>query len=386
MIRLLMDGTPIAPDAKGVGRYAFHLCLQLAERLPSDWELQVLVRPASNRLFPNGFRAVLVPVEPASEIVNALYVIPHQARKLGSSLLLKTNESAGYVRGIPTVTVCHDIDQLITIAQAEKRNPVRVALEFCKGHLRRRALQNSDFVICNSEFTRKAVEEYYHIPPDRTALGYCAVDPRFYESSGLIDKDAVRKKYGVARFVLTFATGDARENFRCYPAIAARMMALGVHTCLLIAGLKRDQPYALALRDQLVAQGLVEGKQFVLEDFLGGERFGDLASLYAAADFYLDPSLHEGFGMQLIEAMACGTTCISSSRGALAEVGDKYVLFVDPTNVEDMAQTIKRAYDNGLQHRDNREQVSYTRKFSWDSAGKAVTEALLGVAAKLPIG
>jgi len=85
--------------------------------------------------------------------------------------------------------------------------------------------------------------------------------------------------------------------------------------------------------------------------------------------------------MQLIEAMACGTTCVSSPRGALAEVGDGHVLLVNPTNVDEIALTVKRAYEGRLHLRDNREQVQYTNSFSWERVGNTVTEILLKVAA-----
>ena len=382
MIRLLIDGTPITINPKGVGRYAYHLCLQLAERLPSGWKMQILLDPSGQVLFPKDFRADLIPVRRTSELSRALFVIPTQARRLKSELLLKTHESAGLVRGVPTITVCHDIDHLITAAQGEKRGPVRMALDLCKTRLRRRALENSDFVICNSQFTCSAVAKYYAIPAKQTAVAYCAVDPRFYELSVHVDKNEVRNAYGVPNFILAFATGDARENFHAYPQVAARMMSLGLQACLLIAGVRREHIYASSLRNQFAALGLQEGRDFIFEDFLGGDRFRDLVKLYTAADFYLDLSLHEGFGMQLVEAMACGTTCISSDRGALEEVGDKYALFIDPENAEEIAQVVKKAYECSMQKRDNQDQVSYTRKFSWENVGNTVVETLASVAAE----
>jgi glycosyltransferase involved in cell wall biosynthesis len=106
--------------------------------------------------------------------------------------------------------------------------------------------------------------------------------------------------------------------------------------------------------------------------------------LYSAADFYLELSLHEGFGMQLIEAMACGTTCISSPRGALTEVGSRYAIFADPTNPREIALVLRDAYQGGEHLRDNREQVQYTRQYSWDRAGSVVAGVLMQVAAREP--
>jgi glycosyltransferase involved in cell wall biosynthesis len=381
MPRLLIDGTPVIKNPKGVGRYAYNLCLQLSKRLPGDWLLQILVDRENVSVFPETLRAELIPVEPVSELARAFLTIPKQVKRLNPQVLLKTNDSAGHVRGTPTVTVCHDIDDLILKAQGGNRGVFRSAVDSCKQYYRRQALQRSDFVVCNSEFTREAVWSRYNIPHSKTAVAYCAVDPRFHQISQTTDKAAVRGRYGVTNFILAFSTGDPRENSRCYPALAARMAALGINTCLLVAGLRKSEPYAIGLRTEFIRLGLSEGQHFILEDFLGEDRFRDLAELYTAADFYLELSLHEGFGMQLIEAMACGTTCVSSPRGALAEVGGGHVLLVNPTNVDEIAVTVKRAYENGLNLRDNREQIRYANTFSWERVGSTVTEILLQVAA-----
>src|SRR5271169_5113938 len=117
MTRLLIDGTPVVPNPKGVGRYAYNLCLQLSKRLPEDWSLKILVHRGSISVFPEDLRAQLIPVEPVSELAMAFLVMPKQLSRLQSQLLLKTNECAGHVRRIPTITVCHDIDEFIVGAQ-----------------------------------------------------------------------------------------------------------------------------------------------------------------------------------------------------------------------------------------------------------------------------
>jgi len=381
MPRLLIDGTPIVPNPKGVGRYAYNLCLQLHRRLPEDWPLQILVNRCSVSVFPEELRAQLIPIAQVSELAMAFFVLPKQVTRLKSQVLLKTNDSAGHVGRTPTVTVCHDIDDFIVEAQAESRSLFRSALDTCKRHYRRQALQKSDFVVCNSEFTREAVRAQYGIQHSKTAVAYCAVDPRFYKISLVTDQAEVRRRYLVKRYVLAFATGDPRENSRCYPALAARMAGLGLNTCLLIAGIRHAAPYSNALRTEFIRLGLIEGRHFVFEEFLGEDRFRDLAELYTAADFYLELSLHEGFGMQLIEAMACGTTCISSPRGALAEIGNRFVFLVDPTNVDEIASTVKTAYEEKSHLRDNYEQVQYANTYSWERVGDTVAEILLQVAA-----
>jgi glycosyltransferase involved in cell wall biosynthesis len=386
MPRLLIDATPVAAHAKGVGRYALNLCLELTRQLPDDWKLHILVNRDGIGLFPLDFRAELIPVRRASELAHAFMVLPAQADRIKPALLLKTAESAGLVSGVPTITVCHDIDVLIQHAQAGQPGTVRKLVDRFKRHYRIAALRGSEYVICNSAFTRQAVQEHYGIPFSRTVVARCAVDTRFHAIASTTDIALVRYRYRLGNFVLVFATGDPRENYNAFPRLAARLAQLGVNTCLLVAGLRRSCPYASDLYRAFLRLGLVEGQHFVLEEFLPESRFRELAELYTAADFYVDLSLHEGFGMQLLEAMACGTTCISSPRGALTEVGDRYVLFVEPANTEEVAQTIKRAYETGLHRRDKSEQLRYTRQFSWEKTGRVVSEVLQRVADIKPVG
>jgi len=377
MPRLLIDATPVKADAKGVGRYAYHVCLQMAARLPQDWGVSALVHGDARELFPRNFRGELISVRQAAEIVHGVF-LSSCVRKSRADVLLKTLESSGSV-SIPTVTVCHDIDALILAAQGPQPS-VRRYIDKFKHLLRRRALQNSEFVVCNSQFTQRAVQGYYGIPPARTAVGYCAVDERFYEISPTVDKEKTRQRYGVRNFVLTFATGDSRENFRLLPAITLKLKESGVPTCLLIAGIRHSLPYVAELRTRFMEFGLVEGEHFALEAFLGADRFADLVALYTAADFYLELSLHEGFGMQLAEAMACGTTCITSPNGALAEVSGSFGIIIDPTSTESIAAALKNSYSAKEHLRDNREQIAYTRKFSWDAMGEVVSGILLKAA------
>ena len=379
MPRLLIDATPVVAQAKGVGRYAYNLCLQLAVQLPEDWSLQVMAFSEGLAQFPPAFRGELVGVRKTSEIVAAWFELERYVKQVQPDILLKTQESAGHVAGLPTVTICHDIDPLIVAAQGQKRSWLRRSVDAWKYRLRRQALQRSDFVVCNSEFTRKGIQSLYRIPVEKTALAYCAVDPRFYGMSRAAAKQRTSQKYGIENYVLAFATGDSRENSKLLPWVAAKLAQMEVRTCLLVAGVRLEAPYAVELRRRCEEAGLTEGTHFKFEGFLGADRFDELAALYAGADFYLELSLHEGFGMQLAEAMACGTTCISSPNGALAEVGGQYAIFVDPARAEEVASAIQSAYAKNLHLRNNSAQVAYTRKFSWEETGRIVANILLQV-------
>ena len=126
--------------------------------------------------------------------------------------------------------------------------------------------------------------------------------------------------------MLTFATGDPRERYDLCPAIWEHVRAKLPEVGLIVAGIRRERDYVVELKNTFLARGLAGDRDYAFVDFIGEGEFGKLRSLYRDADFYLELSGHEGFGMQLAEAMATGTTCISSERGALSEVGSIYAI------------------------------------------------------------
>ncbi len=374
MPRLLIDGTALSRRNKGVGRYTFHLCLQAVSRLPADWEIVIAVLPQELPRFPGDFRASFVTLPKASDLLRGLYLLPRLVRKIRPDVLLRTYEGVGYDYGVPMITVCHDVPELIRRAARQQRGLWRWLVDGMKERMSVNAMRKSALVVCNSVFIRDAVSTWYGIAPTKTALGYCGVDPRFYDESWAVQPDIVRRKYGVARYVLTFATGDYREGFDLLPEIARELKARNVNTCFLVAGIRTGASYAEALRRRFVALGLVEGVDFVFETFLTEDRFSDLASLYTAADFYLELSRHEGFGMQLAEAMACGTTCISTGAGALAEVAGGFAIEIDVDCVESVVAAIELGYEQGSHIRNNLDQIEFTRRFNWDSVGSLMAK------------
>ena len=99
--------------------------------------------------------------------------------------------------------------------------------------------------------------------------------------------------------------------------------------------------------------------------------------MYTAADFYLELSLHEGFGMQMAEAMSCGTVSICGGGSALSEIGGGFELPTDVRNAEAIAHTIIQAYQNGQHQTDTSRQIEHTRQFNWNMSGALIEEALL---------
>jgi glycosyltransferase involved in cell wall biosynthesis len=121
-----------------------------------------------------------------------------------------------------------------------------------------------------------------------------------------------------------------------------------------------------------------EVKRLGLEDcvmFPGFADDDDLPALYSAAALFAFPSIYEGFGLPVLEAMACGTPVVTSNTSSLVEVGGDAALLVEPTNVDAIADAMRRI----LEDTDLRQQLvnrgfEQARQFTWDRAALQLQE------------
>jgi glycosyltransferase involved in cell wall biosynthesis len=141
-----------------------------------------------------------------------------------------------------------------------------------------------------------------------------------------------------------------------------------------------NKPHPETAHFEELSQLFTKSKEVVR---LGFVEDNDLVALYNLARVYVQPSFYEGFGLPLLEAMACGTPVVASKIGAHMEIADNAVLFADPKNVDDIAKKIKMVFANknlrqGLIARG----LARTKNFSWDKTAKGTLKVYEKVLAK----
>jgi glycosyltransferase involved in cell wall biosynthesis len=186
-----------------------------------------------------------------------------------------------------------------------------------------------------SEAARQDLVRLYGADPDRVAVAYPAVDPSFRPPQADAIRD-VRKRYRLgAPYVLHVGTLKPRKNLPRLIAAFARA-ALPNSTRLILVGADQGGARASAL---LAADRVGVTDRL---DLLSYVDRADLPALYGAAAAVAVVSLHEGFGMPALEALACGAPLVASDRGALAEVVADAGLLVDPLSTDDIAGALAR--------------------------------------------
>jgi len=236
-----------------------------------------------------------------------------------------------------------------------------------------RFLRAADAVIAVSECTKRDAIRFYGIPEEKITVIYEGVNPRFRPASPEAIR-AVREKYGLPeRFILYVGTIEPRKNLTTL--LEAFHYLLGGHDLRLVIVGKKGWLYEgffrclrdLGLEDRLIFTGYVPDE--------------DLPAIYSAADLFVFPSLYEGFGLPVLEAMACGTPVVCSNTSSLPEVAGDAALLVDPTDVRALARVMERVLtDETLRASLRVKGIERARRFSWEDAAQKTLEVYQRVA------
>jgi glycosyltransferase involved in cell wall biosynthesis len=223
----------------------------------------------------------------------------------------------------------------------------------------KRACGRAARILTVSEFTKKQIIDWSGVSPEKVLNVGCAVDPE-YQPDG--------DSYGLPfSYFLSVSNRKRHKNeFRIVEAFARANLDSRTH--LVFTG----EPVADLVR-------LIKAHQLLSRvDFIGVVPEAKLPSLYRSAEALIFPSLYEGFGIPILEAMACGTPVVTSNVAAMPEVAGDAALLVDPTAVGQIAEAIKRIVrDTSLRRRLRDKGLKRSAQFSWQSTAEKVRELLL---------
>ena len=214
-----------------------------------------------------------------------------------------------------------------------------------------------------------------HVDPGKIILAPCAPAADFQRLSREVKKDEVWRKLETPQgYILVFYTGAQRENIDIVLQVYNRIVEQGHLQDLVIAGVRdHDRPYLITLFADFAWRDRVKIIPFITGDNV----FSQLAEIYGSAQIYLDLSLHEGFGMQVVEAMACGAPVVCSNRASLPEVAGDAAMLVDPMNVEEIVAALERVLRDET-HRQELIKRGYARaeRYSWPRTARIILTKL----------
>lgn len=229
-----------------------------------------------------------------------------------------------------------------------------------------RSLDRADLILADADSTRRDLSELCKIPPGKIRTLYSGVDARFRPDVPEESKAHIQTLTRGRPYLLAVGTLQPRKNYVRLIEALSRLVT------------DRQLPFANL---QLVIAG---SRGWMFQDILAApERYGirdrvifpdyvadaDLPALYAGATLFVFPSLYEGFGLPIAEAMACGTPVVTSNAASLPEVAGDAALYFDPRDVDAMATQILHALSDDALRTDLRGKgFVQALNFSWDKA------------------
>jgi glycosyltransferase involved in cell wall biosynthesis len=324
----------IAIDARmfehsGIGTYLRNLLAHLAA-LENEYVFEVICqrREALDGLPPARFRFVAArsPIYSLSE----QWEIARLARH--AQLLHSPHYNASLLyRGKLVVTI-HD---LIHLTDPTFRRTL--AARFYARPMFHLVARRADCIIADSEFTKQQIVEHLAVSPSKVSVAYLGASERFSPHDHDEAFLRVSSLLGVTRPYLLFV-GNLKPHKNVKTLIQA-FAQISAHrdSDLQLAILGDDRKWKADLVDESISLGLSERVIFVPHVTLE-----DLPWVYAAAEMLVMPSSIEGFGLPVLEAMACGTPVVCSRAASLPEVAGDAAEYFEPASVEDLAMAIER--------------------------------------------
>lgn len=323
-LRILMPCDAIREPLTGVGRMAFTLLRGLSELghevIPLDWQDNPLARRATGRC------AVLPPRLAQLRTPLWHFDLLRRIDTLGIDHDVLLNPT-GYPNVLGShrclVMVVHDLHML---QRSSYRRGKRTWFRAFLG----RGLHRAARLVCVSQHTRAALLDRYDLDPARVAVVPNALAPEFLDAA-----DPPTEPAEDGRYLLSVGTLETRKNVHRLLDAFARCRATGLDAKLVFAGRLGHGSEMLQARLRLQhLAGAVE----IVSDCSDAR----LRSLYRGAVALLFPSLEEGFGLPILEAMHLGTPVLTSSVSATAEVAGDAALLIDPTDTDALVDGITR--------------------------------------------
>ena len=283
-----------------------------------------------------------------------------------------------YSSGVPTAVVHYD---LIPLSSPEYLS-VESQAQFFQHKFEQ--LQAADLLLAISEASRDDAIDRLDLTDEQVVNIGAAVEPGFCAEDGNSARTrAVHFRMGISRAFVLFVPGgfDSRKNFeRLFDAFSRLPEDVRAAHQLVVTG-RLDAGRIATLREMAGQFGVAQ-EELVLPGYVSDE---ELLCLYRSAALFVFPSLNEGFGLPVLEAISCGAPTIASNTSSLPEVvGNAEALF-DPTDAAAISETVAR----GLTDADYRERLlasgrHQVAQFSWERTSARALASLEALAAKTP--
>jgi len=338
-MRIGINARYLQNSRSGIAQYLYYLLLNL-KAINKDNEY-ILLLGSNGRICEDildlGFLNDISKLPTTNQILKIIwqhFYVPERLKNLRIDAFHEPTFIAPLFKRCPTVITVHDLAFKFLPGCFTLRNRLYL------GQLMQRSIDTSDRVIAVSENTRKDIMSNYNIDEKKIKVVYEGVDEVFHPvlDPEKVKSAAVKAKYGIkSDFILAVSMISPRKNLiNLIKAFNRLKQKHSIRHQLVIVGQKGwlfNEVFEEAAASSY-AQDIVFCS-FVSQD--------DLVMLYNVAEVFVYPSLYEGFGLPLLEAMACDCPVVASNRASVPEVCSDAALLIDPYDPVAMADAVFQA-------------------------------------------
>lgn len=360
----------------GIGTYIQNLLPALA-RVDDQNQYVIFARPEHGDYIaelPDNFQ--FVPEKAKGYSVRELVALPWQILRKRLDLFHATHYVLPYLVPCKTVVSIHDIIHMLY----PEFLPNRFAHLYASTMIRH-SLSRGDRIIASSQTTKSDLLETFHVADGKIEVVHLGVPQRFRARVGVEVADEVLERLGITKpYVLFVGNPKPHKNLtRVVRAFARAREIQNFDADLVCVGDNGEK----APRIRRQAEGLGIGDRLKLAGRVSNE---DLPAIYQHASLFVYPTLYEGFGFPVVEAMASGVPVVTSNKSALKEVAEGYADLVNPLDVDEMARTIAHCMTNP-EHREALIRLGHRRaeEFRWQRTARktlAIYLSVLGASAE----
>lgn len=351
-MRIFILADPLDNQSAGIHYYTRNLIEALGE-LDHEAEYYI-IRQKKDDLFPADRQVIIKNYRfPGYAALRMFFLIPRKLKSLGADIVIEPAHFGPFNLGrkIKRVTVIHDLTPIL-FPRLHRFHSQLLQRIFLKGILKR-----ADLIITNSNNTTRDVIEFFPSGKEKTHSIYLGKDENITFTDQLKDKSI--QQSGKPYFLFA-GTIEPRKNLECLldAFTIFKDQSRSGHQ-LVIAGQKgwKSNAFFKSLKHHKYRQDII------LTGYVPRE---SMASLYSHALAFIFPSLYEGFGLPVVEAMSCGTPCLLSRTSSLPEIGGEAALYFDLPEASGLARLMDEIVSKDeLRSELSDRSIKQAEKFTW---------------------
>lgn len=391
-MKINFDAEPIcAPQPTGVGMVEIELCKRIVKEYPENEYLLTFfslrgTKEKKERIKNRTGANVKVKAFPLLssglyKMISTVLPLPYRMFFGGKS---DVTHFFNFIIpfGVKGKKICtiHDL--------AFKRYPETVTLKTRKflEYRIKKTIKRADKIVVVSKFTADELTELYGVSPDKIAVIYNGVDFDLYNGNtdrGRIDEVLQKRNLEYGKYFFYLGTIEPRKNIYrmigAYAACVKRLKAEGKEVPKLVLGGKLGWYY-----DEILERIKKENIEDSIR-LLGYVDETEKPALYSGCLAFLFPSLYEGFGLPIAEAMACGAPVLTANSTSLAEIAENNAILCDPLSENDIAEGMYRlATEPDTREKLSQSGMEHVKRFTWDASSEKLYELYKDVLTETP--